>query len=150
MEEQIFPEIDKIFSNLTSIELKIFDLINKLMLRQPSFWSSEIHMILCEDELKLEADDIEIYGPKYPGTLILDKTVDDEDNYGINFIIRLAILNCIKRLFKVGVLKFNEKSTGRGCFEHRSFCATQDETCLENDSPRVQYFRKLLSNIKQN
>ena len=41
--EEKFPEIDELFSNLTSIELRIFDLINKAMLVKPYFLPLEIY-----------------------------------------------------------------------------------------------------------
>jgi hypothetical protein len=133
--EEKFPEIDELFSNLTSIELRIFDLINKAMLVKPYFLLLEIYLTIRKDVVKLETDDIDKYSSRYPGTL----TTDDDDS--IYFVLKLATRDCFKRLCKVGVLKYHDRCGNTGCFEHNTFCATQDETYSECVTARVQYFR---------
>jgi hypothetical protein len=105
------------------------------MLVKPHFLLLEIHVTILEDGVKLDTDDIDKYGSSYPGTF----TTDDDDY--IYFVIKLATRDCFKRLCKVGVLKCHDKCGNKGCFEHNTFCATQDETYSECGSANVQYFR---------
>lgn len=133
--EEKFPEIDELLSNLTSIELRIFDLINKEMLVKPYSRPVEIYLILLENEVKLDNDDIEKYKPRYPGTLT------DDDDYDREIIMKLAVIDCFKRLYNVSILKYYDKDGAQGCIECKAFCATQDETYSECVSAKVQYFR---------